>query len=215
MKVYDIRKFSHLMIYIGGNDASNGVDIESFEHAYGQLIQYIKDSNEQCKIIICNTCPRGDTSTSEVNDIIRTLAEHHGVCLIDQDRAFYNRHGKIIESYYDSDCIHLSASGTKRLLGTINKEIGIVNDFEKCVFSRRRENRVPTQHTRPTRRSKLPARRRDNDKPRNNNVSQQERLCYKCGDSNHDTSSCKHSQQLKCFHCGFLGHKSGRCLQVV
>ena len=215
VKVYDIRKFSHLIIYIGGNDASNGVDIESFEHAYDQLIQYIKDSNEQCKIIICNTCPRGDKSTSEVNDIIRTLAEHHGVCLIDQDRAFYNRHGKIIESYYDSDCIHLTPSGTKRLLGTINKEIGIVNDFEKCVFSRRRENRAPPQHTRPTRRSNLPARRRDNDKPRNNNVSQQERLCYKCGESNHDTSSCKHSQRLKCFHCGFLGHKSGRCLQVV
>ena len=217
VKIYDIRKFSHLIIYIGGNDASNGTDIEYFKHAYDELIQYVKDSNEQCKIIICNTCPRGDTSTSEVNDIIRTLAEHHHVCLIDQDRAFYNRHGKIIESYYDSDCIHLSSSGVKRLLGTINNEIRIVHEFDKCVFSRRRENRSPPQHTRSTRGSNLPARLRDNNRQRDNNVNQQERLrlCYKCGESNHDTSSCTHRQQLKCFHCGFLGHKSGRCLQVV
>ena len=139
------------------------MDIEYFEHIYDQLMQYIKDSNEHFKIIICNSCPRGDTSTSEVNDIIQTLAEHHGVCLIDQDKAFYDRHGKLIEGYYDTDCKHLSSSGVKRLLGTKDKEVTIVNDFAKCVFSQHRRNRAQPQHSRPTRRRNWPDRPRDND----------------------------------------------------
>ena len=72
MKVYDIKKFSHVIVYVGGNDASSGTDIEYFEEMFDQLIQYIKEANNQCRVILCNTCPRGDTSTSEVNDIIRT-----------------------------------------------------------------------------------------------------------------------------------------------
>ena len=152
------------------------MDIEYFEHIYDQLIQYIKDSNEHCKITICNSYPRSDTSTSEVNDIIQTLAEHHGVCLIDQDKAFYDRHGKIIEGYDDTDCIHLSSSGVKSLLGTINKE---VNDFAKCVFIKHRRNRAQPQQSRPTRRRNRPDRPRDNDDNRQESLQ----LCYKCGES--------------------------------
>ena len=80
MKVYDISKFSHVIpvMYVGGNDASSGTDIEYFEEMYDRLIQHIKEASSHCKIILCNSCPRGDTSTTELNDIIQTLAEHHG-----------------------------------------------------------------------------------------------------------------------------------------
>ena len=59
IKVYDIRKFSHVIIYVGGNDASSGTDVEYFEEKFDQVIQHIKESNNQCKIVLCTSCPPG------------------------------------------------------------------------------------------------------------------------------------------------------------
>ena len=65
-----------------GNDASNGTDIEYFEEVYDQTIQFIKETNNQCQIILCNYVMR-DTCISEVNDTIPSQAEYHNISLID------------------------------------------------------------------------------------------------------------------------------------
>ena len=38
IKMYDLQQLSHVMIYVGGNNAPNKSDIEAFEHLYGQLL---------------------------------------------------------------------------------------------------------------------------------------------------------------------------------
>ena len=30
--------------------------------------------------------------------------------------------------------------------------------------------------------------------------------CYKCGETSHETSECRHKGQLQCRDCGFKGH---------
>ena len=102
---------------------------------YDQLLQFIQESNSQCKILMSNSCPRGDTSSSYVNDTIQALAEYHGAIFIDQYKAFHDRHGNIIQRYYDTGCIQLSSSGMKRLLSTINREVTIVNDFARSFLT--------------------------------------------------------------------------------
>ena len=134
IKVYDLKSFSNVIIYIGGNDASSGSDLEYFEELYEQVIQHIKQSNDKCQIFLCNICPRANTCVGDVNDIIQRLSEQHNAKLVDLDSAFHDRHEKIIKRYYDTDAIHLSSSGVKRLLGSLNKQVSLVKDFDKCFF---------------------------------------------------------------------------------
>ena len=84
------------------------------------------------KIFLCNICPRTDTYVGDINDIIQRLSEQHNAKLVDLESAFHDRHEKIIERYYDTDGIHLSLSGVKRLLVALNKHVLLVNDFDKC-----------------------------------------------------------------------------------
>ena len=180
--VYDLHRFSHAIIYVGGNDASSRTDIEYFEEKYEQLLVHIQE-NSQCKILLVNSCPRGDVDTGEVNEVIQGLKEHHKLELVDVHEAFFNRNGELIRRYYSWDSIHLSDSGVKRLLGTINNKVNIVEDFSRCVFTTaKRTGRKPPSRTRTHYQQQADTR-----------ISP----CMKCGENNHETRDCKHSEQLK------------------
>ena len=49
IKIYDMKSFSYVIIYISGNDALSGSDLESFEELYEQVIQHIEQSNDKCQ----------------------------------------------------------------------------------------------------------------------------------------------------------------------
>lgn len=195
--VYDLHRFSHAIIYVGGNDASKRTDIEYFEEKYEQLLVHIKE-NSKCKILLVNSCPRGDVDTGEVNEIIQGLKEHHKLELVDVHKAFFNRKGELIRRYYSRDSIHLSDSGVKRLLETIDNKVNIVEDFSRCVF-----NTIKQTGRKPSSRTRRIHYQQQGDVRIN--------PCMKCGENNHETRDCKHTEQLKCHYCGYYGHKSRRC----
>ena len=200
IEVYDLQNFSHIILYIGGNNASNGTDSEYFEEKYDQLICYIKERNRDCKIMLVNSCPRGDVDVTHVNEIMSELAEQHDIVLIDAYKAFFNKKQTLSVNYYSQDRIHLSNSGVKRLVGTINNHLDIVDNFTDLVFS----GRKPTARLSPQHRSNRssPAQRGNGAKPQ---------PCTKCGEENHKTSDCKHVAPLQCHNCGYYGHKSRKC----
>ena len=111
VKVFNINQFSHVIIFVGGNDASSGSDTEYFEERYEQVIQYLKQVYGLCKIYLCSVCPRSDTDISDVNEAIHRICQHNGIHMIDLNEAFFDKHGAIIGRYNADDSIHLSASG--------------------------------------------------------------------------------------------------------
>ena len=139
--MYYCMRFLFCQVYVGGNDASSGTDIEYFEELYDQVIQNLKEINSSCKIYLCNASPRGDTDVSDVNKVIHRLCQQHNITMVEVNKEFYNSQGLIIGCYNDDDSIHLSVSGVKRLLGIINKEINIVENFESCVFKGRHQKK--------------------------------------------------------------------------
>lgn len=201
IRIFDLQHFSNIIIYIGGNDAARGTDIEYFEEKYEQLLSYIKQRNGQCSVHLMNCCPRGDTSTSMTNEVIHRLSEYHHVDVIDTDHAFHDKYGEVINRYYSSDSIHLSQSGIKRLLGTLGKKLQIVQNFEQCTFTKSSRNRqsVPLPRTRISLNK------------RNGSQHKVSASCTKCGETNHATRQCRHPAQIRCHQCGFYGHKSNRC----
>ena len=106
-------------------------------------------------------------------------------------------------------------NSTKTILLIGDSEITIVENFENCSFKSRYKKRVSVRKPSSqinSQRSKSGPRR---DRPvmnRENNNMNNGTACYKCGETNHETSRCKHKEQLKCYYCGFYGHKSGLCL---
>ena len=124
MHLFDLSKFSDIVIYVGGNDSSSNTDIELFEEKYEQLIQHIKNKNPSCEIHLCTSCPRGDTDVEDVNDVIKRLCEVHKVKCIDTNSGFYDKNQQLRSHFYKPrDNVHLSRSGIKRVLGLINETL--------------------------------------------------------------------------------------------
>ena len=130
----------------------------------------------------------------------------------------------------------LSRAGTRRLLGIINEQIEIVEDFAYCAY-----NDQPGDHTRGNsgsnrrphppdnghsvsaprgsyndRNSKSGSQQRGRymNRPRRRNTNDEDVItdrCLKCGLKNHITSDCRHQNQIQCRSCLFYGHKDYNC----
>ena len=137
ISVYDMRLFANIIICIGGNDCSRGMD-KMFEDKYDQLISLIRSSNKDCTIYISKIVPRGDVDVSDFNHSVTRIVDHwaaHQVKRIDgSEQLFIGRNQMPSGRYFSDDGIHLSHSGTKRLLDAWNRHVGIIKDFSLCIF---------------------------------------------------------------------------------
>ena len=239
VQMFDLTKFSDIVIYVGGNDSSDNSDTEYFEERYEQLLQHITSKTPTCKIHLCTSCPRGDTDVEETNDVIKRLCEEHEVKCIDTNSGFYDKHSQLRTHFYykPRDSIHLSRSGIKRVLGLINETLSVVENFEKCVYSQQTSNSSQSTPQRGNHYGRNARNDRNQDihyrevrlsqKHNNQYVGRHgsayhnsndeyhsENLrCLKCGLTNHSTDSCRHKTQVQCFNCKLYGHKdtSGLC----
>ena len=119
-------------------------DTELFVKHYTDVIALIKEKNSDCRIYLCSSCPRGDTDVSSFNNGIEEIATNHAVRFIDIYPSYLRS-----KFYGKKDWIHLSNSGTKRLLGTIDRVIPIVSSFDTCVFAsevHEKRDKRRTQH---------------------------------------------------------------------
>ena len=206
VKMYDLTQFSHIVIYVGGNNASNKTDTKQFEELYKQVLAHIRQKSD-CKIILVNSCPRNDADTTAVNSVIRRLSQEYGTELVDAYKAFHDKNYKLINKYMSKDYIHLSNSGIRRLLGMINVQLEVVREFAYCTYER--TNNQQSQNRRYKRTPSGPHIRRANlIYP-----GQDERRtpCTKCGEKNHETKDCKHAEKIQCHECGYYGHKARNC----
>ena len=211
IKIYDLKIFQNIIIYVSGNDASQNIDIEYIEEKYEQLVCLIKDKNPTINIYLCSICPRGDTCVDDINEVIKRQSAIHGGTFIDINKTFYNKNNQLKSHFYKPrDNIHLSSSGTRGLLGCINQHIDIVESFKHCAYYGPSAKIDSAAYPRRNE-SRLSAPSSNNHHGRgvqhHNNVER----CFKCGLTNHKTYQCGHKKQLQCYICKFYGHKDSVC----
>lgn len=247
IKIFNLTGFSNLVIYVGGNNAAQNSDSEHyseyFEERLEQLIQYIKGVNQECRIYLCNMCPRGDTNVADINDVILRQCRIHNVNHIDTYKGFFDKHNQLRSHFYQvRDNVHLSRAGTRRLLGLISNEIPVVDNFEYCAYTDRQPlvritNRVSNFARSQQRNEQSEPRsvnptgavqsnnvgndsyqhRRPRFRTRYRNRNAEDRFedrCMKCGLKNHTTAMCHHRNQLQCHSCSYYGHKTSICWNI-
>ena len=115
--LYDLKVFSTVIIYIGGNNVARGDNSSFIEEKYDELISLIKCSNSICKIILCGVAPRVDADISHLNQIVGKLARHwscQNVEHVPSTHDMFLKDGGPSTRYFLHDGIHLTASGTKQ-----------------------------------------------------------------------------------------------------
>ena len=140
IRFYDLKVFSTVIVYTGGNNVARGDNLRSTEEKYDELISLIKCGNSLCRVILCDVAPRRDMDVQRVNQAIERVATHwnsqkvkHGT----GTHGLFLKDGQYSTRYYHNDGIHLSTSGTKRLLDALNRVLPFVKDFDSCVFNRK------------------------------------------------------------------------------
>ena len=191
---YDLKSFANIVLCIGGNDASSRTNTETFEQKYDEIIGNIKAANSECVIYLCNVVPRGDIDVTAINSSIERIAGlwrlHQVKSIKSTNEFFFDSNGLPRGRYFSSDGIHLSSSGTKRLVDAISRHVDIVHDIHSCVFKNRRyqhgQGRKSMNNAKPYGGM--------NRNPYFNGQWKNQRLCYACSMPGHDIADCFFAQ---------------------
>ena len=196
--VFDLKSFANVILCIGGNDASK-TDAVTFEQKYDELIGYIKAANSECTIYLCNVVPRGDVDVTAINASIERVAGlwrlHQVKSIKATNEYFFGSNGLPAGRFFSRDGIHLSNSGTKRLVDAISINVDIVHDFQLCIFQNRRyqqKRNYDQEQFVHNARSYHPG--GNNRRPQFNGRWNNQKLCYACSMPGHVIADCWFAQ---------------------
>ena len=121
----NIENCETIILHVGGNDADNGEDIESFREHYESLIDTVNDGNR--RIIVSGLLPRESVDLEPYNETLKSLCADNTVELVDNYDSFLLATGELVDSYYSKDKVHINMTGTRKLLENINKVHKVCN----------------------------------------------------------------------------------------
>ena len=108
---------------------------------------------------------------------------------------FFGSNGLPAGRFFSREGIHLSNSGTKRLVDAISSNVDIVHDFQLCIFQNRRyqqKRNYDQEQFVHNARSYHPG--GINRKPQFNGRWKNQKLCYACSMPGHVIADCWFAQ---------------------
>ena len=200
-----------IIIAGGAREMKEGVDDDLINDEVGKLLQKAKSVTQCVKIssILPSKITANSERLSDLNTKVRSTCVDNDVVFVDNDVNFTFRNGAVDDAAFQRDGIHLSESGTDRLLRNLDLPKQPVRRKQRLPQHRQVAMTSSARHSQANNAGTSPA------SPDNawRVVSRQNRQrhtmgkCAKCGEKNHVTSVCKHVSKVRCRQCGELGHK--------
>ena len=189
---YDLKQCETIVLHVGGNDADNGTDIETFAEQYESLLTEHMSNNR--RVIVSGLLPRKTVDLSPYNDRLKSLCEAYEIDYIDNYGDFLHASGDIPDSYYMRDKIHLNSYGLKKLLSNINRVHHIVRPRQTSLANRRYG-----ESQSGSRRVHVGGTRNFRTRTYSQGRQSRKRYCHICQRDGHETREC-----------WFNGRSSGR-----
>ena len=191
---FDLKQCETIVLHVGGNDADNGTDIETFAEQYGSLLTELM-SNDR-RIIVSGLLPRKTVDLSPYNDRLKSLCDAYEIDYIDNYGDFLLASGDIPDSYFMRDKIHLNSYGLKKLLSNINRVHHITGSRQTSLVNRRFDQ---SQSQSGSRRVHVGGARNYRTRTYSQERQSRKRYCHICQRDGHETREC-----------WFNGRSSGR-----
>lgn len=179
IKRMNIHKYSHVVLHVGGNDASQGSCVESIVQDYEELIKYIYNQNSETEIFVSGLTPRRDVDVRPLNIEIQDLAHFYGYVFFDNYSRVNHSNGCL-----SSDGVHISKYGTSQLLWNFQQELPII-----------RQRKMSSDQTRNPDRGCYYC----GEQGHVSNVCRHEQKvqCWKCGLLGHKSKLCNNSFSMR------------------
>ena len=139
----NIEKCKTIILHVGGNDADHGDDLETFRENYEELLDIVADGSR--RVIVSELLPRETVDLQPYNETLKSLCADNAVEFVENYDSFLLANGKLVDSFYNNDKLHINTTGTRKLLNNIKELHQIV-----CTHpnQRHRKNR-PGFHRNP------------------------------------------------------------------
>ena len=174
LKQYDLENCTTIILHVGGNDADNGIDLDSFQDDYIDLMDSL--ASDDRRLIVSGLLPRETVDLAPYNRQLKLLCDENHVDFIDHYDSFLLASGELPTSYYHRDKVHLNVGGTRKLLHNIDRLCKVAGS----TVSSEAESRGRGPRSRGPR-NVAPTDRRSQRSPK---------FCHICSMSNHNTCDC-------------------------
>jgi len=119
----DMRVYSKVAVYVGGNDVSSGLRLGDSRAELLRLTRHIQ--RQQCEVYVCTISPRQDADVRGYNSMVKEICEETGANVIETNPSFVYGDGNMVRHYFTRDGIHLSEYGSRTLVKAINQRLQI------------------------------------------------------------------------------------------
>ena len=106
IKKYNIDECKTIILHVGGNDADQSVDIDSFCDNYIALLESL--ASDDRRVIGSGLLPRKTANLEPYNEQLRSLCAENDIEFVDHFDSFLLATGEIPANYFWKDKVHLN-----------------------------------------------------------------------------------------------------------
>ena len=180
LRAYNLESCKTIILHVGGNDADDGKDLETFCDDYISLLETLVEKDR--RIIVSGLLPRKNIDLKPYNDKLKSLCEVNNIEFANNFDNFLFASGEIPATYFGRDKIHLNVNGTKKLLSNIDKLCKVTRpDSQTQTLHSNRNHRYGGGRPRP-------------QGARGPRTSQ--KYCHICSKQGHSTQECYYNGKI-------------------